>query len=206
MDFFSGPAFLQPVFILGNILGLLIGFPLHEYAHGRMAVYLGDRTPYFQQRLTLDPRSHIDPLGLIFGIIFGFGWTRPTPINSWSLSPDRKRGMLLVASAGPLANLGVATVLGIILTIFVNIGMPDFLSFIVLWALRFNLVMCFFNIVPLHPLDGWQILLAVVSPQQEFELKQYEQYAVYGLMILLLTGILGAFFSPFIRAFIDIFV
>ena len=206
MNFFGDPAFLEPTFVLGNLIGILIGFPLHEYAHGRMAMYLGDDTPYFQRRLTLDPRAHIEPIGLIFGIIFGFGWTRPTPVNAWNLRPDRKRGMLLVASAGPLANLGIAIGWGIVLAIVWNLSFPTFIISTVLWTLRFNLVMCFYNIVPLHPLDGWQILLSVVNPRQEFELKEYEQYTVYALMILLLTGILGSFFSPFIRLFINFFV
>lgn len=203
---FGDPIHLSIEFVLGNLIGVLIGFPLHEYAHGRMAIYLGDNTPYFQGRLTLDPRAHVDPIGLIFAIIFGFGWTRPIPLNAWALRPDRKRGTILVAIAGPLANLGLAIVFGIVLSLAWAIGFPAFIILILIATVRFNLVMFFYNIVPLHPLDGWRILLSAVNDRQEFELKEYEQYTIYALMILLLTGILGSFFSPYIGAFIDIFI
>ena len=86
---------------------ILIGLTFHEYAHGKVADMLGDKTARMQGRLTLNPIPHLDPLGTILLFIAGFGWAKPVPVNPYNLKGDKKRGMLLISLAGPMTNVAI---------------------------------------------------------------------------------------------------
>jgi Zn-dependent protease len=172
-----------------------IGFPIHEFSHALAAFRLGDSTARWQGRLTLDPRVHFDPFGglmlLITAVLSNgaafFGYAKPTPVNPMNLSGGR-RGEALVAAAGPLSNLIMATVVAIPLRLIY--GSPELIAraietpliavainvaFFVVWI---NVVLCIFNLLPVPPLDGWRAALGLASPRLHYQLRAFEaQYA-----------------------------
>lgn len=183
--------------LIGRLIGLVIGFSIHEWAHAYVAVRLGDQTPRFQGRLTLDPRAHLDPIGLVFALIAGFGWARPVPVNPRAFYPNEQRGMLLVALAGPVSNLVIATAFGLVFRVmFAVLGAADgdvMLFFYRIWLtiVIFNIALFFFNLIPLSPLDGWKIMLGLLPPAESYRMSLYEQQSNVLLIILLIIGVVN---------------
>jgi Zn-dependent protease len=174
--------------ILGRAIALIIGFTIHEFAHAWVAYRLGDTTPLFQKRLTLDPRAHLDPLGTILALLFGFGWARPVPVNVNAFYPNEKRGLMIVALAGPVSNMILATLFAIVFRILAGVGIGGFLLNVVAVIIFFNLVLALFNLIPLSPLDGWKIMLGLVSYEQAASLHRHEQESTFILIFLLILG------------------
>lgn len=213
--------FLTPALLLGRALGLIIGFTFHEFAHAWTADRLGDTTPRFQRRLTLDPRSHIDVIGILMALIAGFGWAKPVPVNPHAFYPNERRSMMIVAFAGPLTNLVIAFVLSIPVRLI--LALTDTYSIAQHWYTElpfeiltvmvfFNVVLFFFNLIPLAPLDGWRVMLGLVPPHTARQLQQYEQEAMFALMMLIFVGffipqlsVIGIVIGPFIRLIFDLF-
>ncbi len=143
--------------LLVRLLAAFVALPVHEFAHAWMAYRLGDTTARDQGRLTLDPRAHIDPLGLVLLLIAGFGWAKPVPVN-----PYRLRGrydMAWVALAGPVSHLLFVALIALIPP-QVYLGLP-LGNVIRRWLFLFaflNLVLAFFNLFPLPPLDGSRLV------------------------------------------------
>lgn len=175
--------------LLGRLIGLVIGFSLHEFAHAWTAYRLGDNTAYHQGRMTVDPRSHIDPMGLIFALIAGFGWAKPVPVNPRAFYPDETRGIVVVSLAGPVMNLLIAIVLGIVLRLMLTVmDGGTFLVQVVATVVIFNLVLFLFNLLPFSPLDGFKIAVGVLPREQSYTLMRYERETTFALMLLLLVG------------------
>lgn len=218
--------------LVGRAIGLVIGFTIHEFAHAWSAFRLGDSTAYFQGRLTLDPRAHIEPIGIILALLVGFGWAKPVPFNPSAFYPHEKRGTMLVALAGPVSNLILAIIFGLGLRLalatldkpFANAGYALFLSPEIPGLVRFglqtlhtivlfNLVLMLFNLIPLSPLDGWKIMLGLLPDRESFQVAQYERESTFGLMLLLMIGvispalnILGLIFGPMFDLFFNLVV
>ncbi len=159
---------------------------IHEYAHGWMADQLGDPTAKYAGRLSLDPRVHVDKWGtllmplLLFvmtGGRFLFAYAKPVPFNPYNLR-NQRWGPALVAIAGPLSNLFLALVFGLLTRFLPPSNMTLFFSIIV-YA---NVLLAIFNLVPIPPLDGSKILFAVL-PDSQYKLKMALEK--YGFMILL---------------------
>ena len=197
--------------LLGRVIGLIIGFTLHEWAHAWSAYRLGDNTAYFQGRLTLDPRAHIEPIGIILALIAGFGWARPVPVNPRAFYPNEKRGLVIVSLAGPVMNLLLAVGFGFVIRLmiagsllesrfgilrsgdWVEIGIGSSGAFTFLYhvlgtILVFNLVLFLFNLVPLSPLDGYKIAVGTLPPEYSNWLIRYERETTLALMLLILVG------------------
>ncbi|MBK1813674.1 site-2 protease family protein [Clostridium sp. YIM B02505] len=146
------------------IPAILIGFTFHEYAHAKVADMLGDKTPRFQGRLTLNPLAHIDPIGLIMILIVKFGWAKPVQINRRAFKNGYKDD-LKVTIAGPLANLLVAIIFSVIFGLaykfyFIN-NYTDITNIIVQilnLIIIINVNLFVFNLLPLPGLDGFGIL------------------------------------------------
>ena len=145
---------------------ILIALTFHEYAHAYAAYRRGDDTARQLGRLSLNPLRHLDPLGTIMIFLVHFGWAKPVPVNPDLLKNPRK-DMLWIAAAGPLSNMVLALVSGLLLRIlFATEGMPDAhtgrvmgpLWFMVAMSLQINLALAIFNILPIAPLDGSKIL------------------------------------------------
>ncbi|MBN2303671.1 MAG: site-2 protease family protein [Anaerolineae bacterium] len=197
--------------LLGRVIGLVIGFTLHEWAHAWTAYRLGDNTPYFQRRLTLDPRAHLEPIGILLALVAGFGWAKPVPVNPRAFYPNEKRGIVLVALAGPLMNLIIAFAVGILIRLMtaasivearigllssgklvdIGAGSSGFWTFIyntLGTIVIFNLVLFLFNLIPLSPLDGYKIAVGTLPPEYSNWLIRYERETMFALMMLILIG------------------
>jgi Zn-dependent protease len=157
------------MFIL-RIPAILIALTIHEYAHGRIAYLRGDTTARDRGRLTLNPLAHLDPFGTLMMLLGPFGWAKPVPVNPGNLINPR-RDMILVAAAGPLSNICVAVLCGVLIRflsayggagMFHNSQLGTFLALCFL----LNLGLSFFNLIPIPPLDGSQILMGFLPPQQ----------------------------------------
>jgi Zn-dependent protease len=191
---------LLPVAIAVAIM-LLIGFPVHEFSHALAAYRLGDGTAKLFGRLTLNPVAHFDPLGgtllaLTFlgsGGNFGFGWAKPTPVNVSNLEGGH-RGEAIVAAAGPISNLVMATAVALPLRyIFDNPTLIDQIPLVVLETMdifiTINLILMIFNLFPIPPLDGSKVLFALLPPRIAWQWRPILEQ--YGFVLLLLV-----FFLP----------
>ena len=174
---------------------ILIAFTFHEYAHAYVADKLGDKTPRFQGRLTLNPIAHIDPIGFIAVLIFGFGWAKPVQVNP-SAYKNYHKDDLKVSLAGPIANFLVAIVATLILGVYINFAygvLPSTLNIVlssmISSILRLNIFLGFFNLIPVPPLDGFS-LLRDLSPKTfyKFEEKFYQYQMIIMLFLLYFGG------------------
>ena len=185
-----------PGFIAAAIT-LVIAFTVHEFAHAWTADQLGDDTPRFNGRLTLNPLAHLDPLGSLMLLIAGFGWAKPVPVNPHTLQRRTPAGMMLVSAAGPFSNLLMAIVAAIPFkagllepTFFSTSSFLPSLSFLLSLFILFNLFLLFFNLIPLFPLDGEKVLAHFLPPGAQDTLHRLRPY---GPMILMLLVFLGSF-------------
>jgi Zn-dependent protease len=182
-------------FLIISLPILLVTITIHEFAHAFMADRLGDPTPRLAGRLTLNPISHIDPIGLLMLIIVRFGWAKPVPINPYNFS-DPRRGSLLVSLAGPLSNFLFAWVLA---AIFRNLPFAygDIVGAIVSYTIWINLALAVFNLIPIPPLDGSHILEYFLPAHQYETMYRLQQY---GFLILILIVFFG---SPILFAVVE---
>jgi len=200
---------------------LLIGFPVHEFAHALAAYRLGDSTAKLFGRLTLNPIVHFDPLGGILlaasfiGAGFGFGWAKPTPVNPANLEGG-PRGEALVAAAGPISNLILAVMVALPLRYLeanpeLYNAVPPMVTAIMSLFIYINLVLMVFNLLPIPPLDGSKVLFAFLSPRQTYQWRPILEQ--YGFILLLLifflppNGSIGArILIPILDALFDLLV
>lgn len=182
---------------------VLFSIVIHEVSHGWTAYKLGDNTAKNMGRLTLNPLVHVDILGTVIlpfiMIILGgpvFGWAKPVPFNPYNFHPrvDRRNGTTWVAASGPASNFILAFISSFVLVItqrFLS-GLPTLLYmsiFQLAQALIFiNLILGFFNLIPLPPLDGSKILMRFLPPSMEQQLLRLERYGMLILILILATG------------------
>src|SRR3990172_6939796 len=190
--------------LLTRAITLVIAFTVHEFSHAWTATSLGDDTPRANGRLTLNPLAHLDPLGSLLLLISGFGWARPVPVDPYALQRRTPAGMMLVSAAGRFSNL----ILAILAALPIQLGLaslaamgvraswlPSPVEFLAEFIF-INLILFFFNLVPLAPLDGEKVLGYFLPPSGQEALLRLQPY---GPMILL--GVL--FLGP--RLGLDIF-
>ena len=182
---------------------VLFSIVIHEVSHGWMASKLGDDTAKKMGRLTLNPLVHIDPIGTIIlpfiMIILGgpvFGWAKPVPFNPYNFNPrvNRRTGIMWVGIAGPASNFAIAFVASFVLVFsqrFLS-GLPAlfYISiFQLTQALLFiNLILGFFNLIPLPPLDGSKVLMRFLPESLELQYLKLERYGMLILILILATG------------------
>ncbi|MGE5842887.1 MAG: site-2 protease family protein [Deltaproteobacteria bacterium] len=153
---------------------LLFAITIHEYAHARTALFLGDPTAKQAGRITLNPISHLDPFGAICLFLFNFGWAKPVPVNPRYFR-NPQAGNLWVSLAGPLANLGLALVMGMLIR---NFLLPWELYLTVLvTTLLMNIGLGLFNLLPIPPLDGSHVLESLLPYDALVKYRQIERYA-----------------------------
>jgi len=183
-----------------RIPALLIALTFHEYAHARVAVWMGDNTPKIMGRLTLNPVAHLDPLGLIMLWLFKFGWAKPVPINPNNFENWRK-GTLLVALAGPTANVTMAFIAAILYGILAKTQvLSSGLAMVLSFTYSYNIIFAVFNLIPLPPLDGSKILMNLLPSRYGYMFEKIEPYAPFILMALVLFNVINVFITPFYNA------
>lgn len=168
--------------IAGIAIALVVGITFHEFSHAFIADQLGDHRPRALGRVSLNPMAHIDPIGALVFVLAGFGWGRPVPVNVYALRPGRI-GMALVAAGGPIANVIVAVVAAVVYRLFDMSGVGGFAIDVAFWIVLYNLLLAIFNLLPIPPLDGYNVLLAFAPPKLAFTI---QRYAPYGVIVLLL--------------------
>jgi Zn-dependent protease len=172
--------------LIAGIIALLVGLTFHEFSHALLADQLGDHRPRAMGRLTLNPIPHIDPIGALMLVVAGFGWAKPVMVNPAALRGGRQ-GMALVAFAGPIANVVVAVAFAIVYRVMALVGVDGgfFLSLVGL-IVQLNVLLAIFNLIPIPPLDGYNVLLAFLPPRQAMVVRQYAPYGVIVLLLLVL--------------------
>ena len=200
---------MELVALLLTLPGVIIAITFHEFAHAFAADKLGDDTPRYQKRLTLNPLAHIDPIGFFMLIFVHFGWGKPVEINPTNF--NRKRSMsaqeAIVAFAGPLMNILIAIVLTIVLytigkfaPVFALTKVGFFVVLTIQLAIQVNIGLGVFNLVPLPPLDGSKVLSYFLpyNARNWFENNQQIFYIIF--LIIWITGIAGTIISPAITS------
>ena len=184
--------------MLYRIPALLIALTIHEYAHARVAVALGDPTPKVLGRVTLNPLSHLDPVGLIMLWLVQFGWAKPVPINPNNFA-DWKRGTRLVSLAGPVANILLSLVMAILFTGLIKIGVidgNDWLSNVIRLTYVYNIIFAVFNMFPIPPLDGSKVVSSFLPNEMAWRYESIERYGIFIILALSWLGVIWGILSP----------
>ena len=204
MDLF---AFLYKISIWA--IPVLFAITLHEVAHGWMARYFGDRTAEMLGRLSLNPLRHIDPIGtvLVPGLLLAvggplFGWAKPVPVAT-SVLRNPRRAMVVVALAGPAANIAMAVVwcavLGAIARVNGNETLDGWIALMAQAGIVINVVLAVFNLLPIPPLDGGRVLAGLLPPRLSARLDKIEPFGLFIVIGLSAFGLFGWLFNPALR-------
>jgi Zn-dependent protease len=186
---------LAAITILGS---LVIAVTIHEYAHAYVADRLGDPTPRLMGRVSLNPLVHLDLIGSITMILVGFGWGKPVPFDPFNLQRPRQDAAL-ISIAGPASNVILAISASLLARLF---NLQDLALQLTIILVYINLVLAFFNLVPIHPLDGFKIVHGLLSKEQARAWARSKSYGIYLLILILLplrsgnSSLVHTFLSP----------
>ena len=192
-------------FFGAGVLALLVGIAFHEFSHAFTANALGDPTARRLGRLSLNPRVHLDPTGTMLLFLAGFGWGKPVPVNAHALRNGPRTGMAVVAAAGPLSNLLIASLLAIPIRLdpslwhnpFLAISTTgwssaDYVGLFLSAGIFFNCILAVFNLLPVAPLDGFRVWVGLLPMELARPLAQLERHGIAILMVLfLLPWVIG---------------
>ncbi|MED5219289.1 MAG: site-2 protease family protein [Candidatus Neomarinimicrobiota bacterium] len=189
----------------------MFALSFHEFAHAWMAEKCGDNTAARMGRLTLNPMAHLDMMGSLMILFVGFGWAKPVPVDARNLRNPRT-DMMKVAAAGPVSNLLLAMVAGMVLRFMNGTGLlTDSIFILLIYFTRINIALAVFNLIPVAPLDGSQIFsgyLMKTNPQLAWKIQSYGPQVLFGLILFgYFTGfsILWLVMEPFVSFFMLLF-
>jgi Zn-dependent protease len=201
--------------ILYSLPAVFLAISFHEWAHAFIAYRMGDPTPKIQGRLTLDPLAHVDWIGLIMFVIFGFGWAKPVQVNSANFR-NRKRGDLLVSIAGPIANVilsfFVLLVVHILVRVFPYVTSNQLnnvigIIFPIFYKIAYlNIVFAFLNLIPIPPFDGYKVMKTLFFRRNIkffWLLERYSMIILLAMVLLNLFGYIVSIPSMYTYAFLD---
>ena len=202
---------LPPEALVLLIPTLMFALSFHEFSHAWMAYKCGDNTAARMGRLTLNPLAHLDIFGSIMILFVGFGWAKPVPVDPRSLNQPRV-DMMKVAAAGPISNLLLALVGGIVFRFFNNIPvLSGNMILMIYYFTSINISLAIFNLIPVSPLDGSQIFsgyLIKKNPQLALKIQSYGPQVLFGLILFgYITGfsIIWFVMKPFVSFFMYLF-
>lgn len=214
-----GDLFNNPLSFLFWAISLIVAITIHEFAHAWSADRLGDPTPSLQGRLTLNPLAHLDPLGTIMLLLVHFGWGKPVQFDPYNLRHPQ-RDSAIISLAGPASNIILAILCAIILRLLFifhvsSLSYPLIGIFIYLLVgllqslITLNIILAIFNLVPVHPLDGFKIVGGLLPADKAHEWYQLERYGMIFLLFLLFPifgGVapINQIISPIINALLSI--
>ena len=203
----GSPLFLlrdDPQLFFAFVIAVIVGITFHEFSHAAVATLQGDQTARSQGRLTLNPLSHLDPLGSIALVVAGFGWGRPVPFSPMHLR-SRRWGAALVGLAGPAANFVLALVSVIALRLLYSNTLEgfqlDFRVRLLEMLVLLNVVLGVFNLLPIPPLDGSRLLSIFLPPSRQNIVYFLDQYGIFLLLgiLILAPGLLTPVFRGITR-------
>ncbi len=192
--------------LLLTIPGVLIAITFHEFAHAKVADMLGDDTPRMEGRISLNPFSHIDPIGFIMLLFAGFGWGKPVHVNPTNYNRDMtiEKADAIVSIAGPAMNLVLAVIFSLIyglifkfVTEFNNV--ITIIITIIRNTISINIGLCVFNLIPLPPLDGSKVIKPFLTYNVKTWFENNERIFYIIFVVLWITGIAGRIISPVIN-------
>ncbi len=189
---------------IAYLIAIVFAITIHEYSHSLIALTQGDYTSKYYGRLTLNPLKHIDPIGFICLILFGFGWAKPVPINSVKFK-NYKKGLFLTSLAGICANLIFSFLfMGILVLAFPTTSLVtifssssyllQFLYLLLYFSASINLGLAIFNLIPIPPLDGFNCILSFTKGTNKF-INFIKQYGFIILLLLLITNVIDILFA-----------
>ena len=193
----------DPARLIASLVAIAIGLTFHEFSHALVADRLGDPRLRALGRVSLNPMRHIDPIGALMLLIVRFGWAKPVPVNPYALRPGRI-GMTYVAAAGPLANLAVAIGFAVVARVLEQVGVGGFAYEVIFGVVLINVLLAIFNLIPIPPLDGYNLVLPLLPVRTAMTAQRYAPYGVIALLILVLIpgsplGILLRVVTPITR-------
>jgi len=186
--------FSSPLMVVVWLSAITIAITVHEFSHALVANIRGDKTAERLGRLTLNPIAHIDPIGFLMLFILGFGWAKPVPFNPYNLKNPRYDAVW-IALAGPFSNLIMAILSSIAFRVLISteiLPMDSLLWPFLMFSTIINLFLLFFNLIPVHPLDGSKLVDAIlVKPHQQNLRRMIETYGPKVLLVMVLMSIIG---------------
>ncbi len=198
----------NPIGAIFFLISIVTAVSVHEFSHAKAAQRLGDPTAELAGRLTLNPKAHLDPIGSLLFLIAGFGWGKAVPFDAFNLeNPRRDAG--IISLAGPMSNFVVALISAVLFRLLIllqpagiaTIGFLFFPTFI--WV---NIILGAFNLIPIHPLDGFKIVGAVLSERSAEQWYELERYGLIFLVFIIFPfaggrSVIDIFLIPFVQGF-----
>ena len=178
---------------------VVVSLSVHEFAHAFVSYKLGDVSQKERGRMSLNPLRHLDPIGTITLLFFGFGWAKPVQVDPYYYR-NKKEGMMWTALAGPLMNFVVAFISVVFMGLLMKFAtmwiytssVGNYLFMFLLILAQINIGLGIFNLIPIPPLDGSKILMGILKEETYFKLLRYENYFMMGLVLLLASGFLDS--------------
>jgi Zn-dependent protease len=198
----------SPFLFVIAIVNLVIAITVHEFAHAFAADRLGDPTPRLQGRVTLNPTKHLDLYGSLFMILAGFGWGKPVEFDPFNLREPR-RDAAIISFAGPLSNIIMAVGTGILSWALVTFAaLPSLVMTILYLFIYTNISLAIFNLIPIHPLDGFKIVGGLLPRDKAHEWYSLERYGMIFLILLIIpigkSSMVGIIIRPVVNFLVSL--
>ena len=192
-----------------RVIVILMAISIHEAAHGFAAYKLGDYTAKSMGRISLNPMHHLDPVGALCMLVFGFGWAKPVMVNPYNMK-NPKRDMAIVSAAGPVSNFIAAFLSVAAFKLLVVLNLPDIYIVRLLLTVfsasaLLNIGLGVFNLIPIPPLDGSKIFLPLLPSKLYYDIMRYERFGWIVLMAALWLGVLNPVMGPLRDGILSLF-